>query len=388
MTAAEAERVHEVEWKGEDVTLDDVLAQLTRLRAELVVPDPHDYNLPHARNSVMNLVAVAGSEESVRRAATTGEELGAQHPSRTIIINPDPAGDSRIDASIRTHAHNLVAGVPVQYEEIQLTVHGDPANYLYSLVEPFLLPDVRTHLWWLGTPLWESETFREVLPYVDTLVVDSGHFERPYASFLALARVEDTMHEPQAVADFQWSRLKPWREAVAQVFAPHDRRAFLFGVTSIELDYTGRDRGNRVRAALLAGWLIRSLKLRLRNVVTDENGGARAIYRYPGGGEVLVSERSVDDRQSGPGRVGAVRIEALAHGRRCRLELSRDPAELERAVLSLIIDGTHVLRHDVRLYLATAPDSVLMSDVLLWGRRDPVYLSSMTAAAGFLSAFD
>ena len=39
-------------------------------------------------------------------------------------------------------------------------------------------------------------------------------------------------------------------------------------------------------------------------------------------------------------------------------------------------------------YLATAPDSVLMSDVLLWGRRDPVYLSSMTAAAGLLSAFD
>jgi len=381
-------RVHEAEWKGKGVTLDQVLDQLTRLRLELVEPAPHDYNLPHARNSVMNLVAVAGDAELVRRAAATGEELGAQHPSRTIIIHPVAGGASNIDASVRTHAHNLLAGVPIQYEEIRLEVRGDPANYLYSLVEPFLLPDVRTHLWWLGTPLWESETFREVLPHADTLVVDSGHFERPYASFLALARAEDTMHEPQAVADFQWSRLKPWREAIAQVFAPSDRRVFLRGVKSIELDYTGRDRGNRVRAALLAGWLIRSLRLRLRNVVGEGDDRAKAIYRYPGGGEVLVSERSVDDGKTGPGRVGGVRIEAAADGRRCRLELARDPDELERAVLSLQIDGASVLRHDVRLYLATAPDSVLMSDVLMWGRRDPVYLSSMTAAAGFLSAFD
>ena len=388
MSPVEEPRVHEADWHGQDVSLDEVLGQLTRLRAELVVPGPHDYNLPHARNSVMNLVAVAADDDVAGRAATTGAELGAQHPSRTIIIQPNPSGKPRIDASIRTHAHDLVAGVPIQYEEIRLKVQGDPANFLYSLVEPFLLPDVRTHLWWLGTPLWESETFREVLPFVDTLVVDSGHFERPYSSFLALARIEDAMHPPQAVADFQWSRLKPWREAVAQVFAPHDRRAFLYGVTSIELDYTGRDRGNRVRAALLAGWLIRSLKLRLRNVLADKEGGAKAIYRYPGGAEVLVSEQSIDDRQTGPGRVGAVRIEALANNRRCRVELSRDPDELERAVLSLTIDGTHVLRHDVRLYLATAPDSVLMSDVLLWGRRDPVYLSSMTAAAGFLSAFE
>lgn len=371
----EHDRLHASDWSGADVDLDEVLRRLSELRAS------------RPRNTVMNLLAMVSDDEMARRATSTAAELGVKHPSRTIVVRPMPEGPDRIDAAIRTHGHALVDGAPVQYEEVTLQVWGKPALHLYSLVEPLLTSDVRTHLWWLGTPPWESHTFLQVLEDVDTLVVDSGIFERPYESFIALARVADTMHDPQGVADFQWSRLKPWREALAQVFAPRDRQAFLRGISALGLDYTGEGRGNRSAAALLAGWLIRSLGWELQSATGMTGGSVRAFYRAPAGHPVEIAARSVATGAAGEGRIAALRIEAVAQGQTCRLEIVRDRDELERAVLRLEIGGAEAVRSEIRLGLATAPDSVLLSDVLVTGRRDPIYLESMTAAATLLSAF-
>src|SRR5438874_11639848 len=99
----------------------------------------------------MNLVAVATGEERAERAADAGQDLGAKHPSRTIVVHPRGGQGDRVDAAIRSHAHELVTGSPIQYEEVRLRVWGTRAR-LRSLIEPLLVSDVRTHLWWLGTP--------------------------------------------------------------------------------------------------------------------------------------------------------------------------------------------------------------------------------------------
>lgn len=375
------ERVSHSGWSGEDVSLDQLVDQLNRLRSAATSVGRGDYELPRPRNSVMNLVAIAADQEQADRAARVAEELGARHPSRTVVVLPMGGRGERIDAAVRSHAHDLVAGAPVQYEEIRLRVWGTRAR-LRSLVEPLLVPDVRTHLWYLVTPPWEAEAFLEVLPHVDTLVVDSATFEQPYESFLALSRLAAEMLEPQGTADFQWVRLRSWRELIAQLFAPHDRRPFLHGLRSVRIEYEGDGQANPGAAVLLAGWLVRCLHWELRS----GGGSGPAVYRISGADQAEIAVEAVKQGAAGDGRIVSLDLKAAADGSRLRLAIRRDREELERARIRVEASGLEPLDHEARLGLASAPDSVLLSELLVSGRRDPIYVSSMRAAEELLRA--
>lgn len=367
------------------MSLDEVLDHLNRLRAEFAARGAGDYELPHPRNSVMNLVVVAADDERAEEAAKVGERLGAKHPSRTIVVHPRGGQGDRIDARIRSHAHALAGGAPVQYEEVRLDVWGTRAR-LRSLLEPLLAADVRTHLWWLGTPPWDADDFKEVLPGVDTLIVDSADFERPYENFLQLARVAAEVHEPSGVADFEWVRLHPWREALAQAFTPPHRVGLLRGINALGLDYAGEGRANRGSTSLMAGWLIESLHWELRSASAGAGGTVHAHYQAPHGHPVDIAARSVAVPQGVPeGTLLAVRVEAGAAGHTARAEMVRDRDSPRRATLMLWIGDEEPIRHE--FLLSDLDEAAVLSILLAAGRRDAVYLRSLRAAGQLLSTF-
>jgi glucose-6-phosphate dehydrogenase assembly protein OpcA len=385
MATLDSGRVSHGEWSGDDVTLDRILTELNRLRAEFAARGAGDYDLPHPRNSVMNLVVVAADEERAEEAARVGEQLGVKHPSRTIVIHPKGGRGDRVDCRIRSHAHELDGGAPVQYEEVRLDVWGTRAR-LRSLVEPLLASDVRTHLWWLGTPPWDADDFREVLPGVDTLIVDSADFERPYENFLQLAEVALTVHEPRGVADFEWVRLHPWREALAQAFAPAHRVGLLRGINALGLEYAGSGRANRSSTSLVAGWLIESLHWELKSASAGRGGLVRAHYQAPHGHPVEIAARSVaGSERLQEGTLIAMRLEAAAGGQTAQAEMVRDRESPRRATLTLSIGSDEPIRHE--FLLSDLDDAAVLSILLSGGRRDPVYLRSLRAAAELLSTF-
>lgn len=380
------DRVSHVDWSGENVSLDEVLYQVNRLRSEFASQGAGDYELPHPRNSVMNLVVVAADEADAQRAAKVAEMLGTQHPSRTIVVEPVLKPGDRIDAAIQAHAHELVDSAPIQYEEIRLRVWGSRAR-LRSLVEPLLAPDVLTHLWWLGTPPWDAEAFREVLPGVNTLVVDSSDFDRPYEGFLALSEIADNLLPYQGVADFEWVRLHPWREALAQTFAPAGRVQLLHGIGAVGLDYAGEGRANRASVALMAGWLIDRLEWKLHDASAKHSGLVQALYRAPSGHAVEIAARSVqvEDGEVADGTLLALRLEGAGGGHTLHAELMRDRQDMKRATLTLEVGEEEPLRHDVPL--GESEDAEVLSTLLVLGRRDPVYLRSLRKASELLQAF-
>lgn len=378
------DRVRQVGWSGEKVGLDEILEQLNHLRAEFAARSAGDFELPHPRNSVMNLVALAPTDGASDRAAGVAQALGIQHPSRTIVVQPTLQAGDRVDAAIKAYAHELVDGAPIQYEEIRLRVWGTRAR-VRSLVEPLLAPDVQTHLWWLGTPPWEADAFREILPDVNTLVVDSSQFDRPYEGFLALAHIAEHLEPYQGVADFEWVRLRAWREALSQVFAPTRRASLLPGISAVGIDYAGEGRANRGCAALTAGWLIDRLGWELVHATAGPGGVLQAHYRAPAGHAVEIAARSVEDVRDTPdGMLLALRVEGAAHDQTLRAELARDREDLNRARLILEVGGEEPLQHDVPL--GDPEDTAVLSKLLVTGRRDPVYLRSLRSAGELLRA--
>jgi hypothetical protein len=132
------------------------------------------------------------------------------------------------------------------------------------------------------------------------------------------------------MADLHWARLDPWRETIAQFFAPVARRSFLSGITSIGIDYTGQGRGNRIPSSVLVGWIASALGWKLQRATGGPGGVVSAQYEAEKWRVVDVAFRSVAKPGLVEGEVGTIRIVGTAGGTTFRLSIARAPERTRR----------------------------------------------------------
>lgn len=316
----------EVVWRGADVTIGEVLAALSAIRQKFGREEAGDMEMPHPRSCVMTLIAVAADDQQERRAETVCRLVGAHHPAQLILIREKAElRGGHIEASISTDVQRPPNACALECELVTLRVRGAVGEHLDALIDPLLMSGVPTYLWWVGTPLFGTRELDDALKICDALVVDAARFDAPYHSFLALATLATTRHHRLGVGDFQWSRLSPWRETIAQFFSPLERRVFLSGISEVGIDYAGEGRGNRVAAALLTGWLASSLGWKLQRAASGSGGVLSARYGAGSWQPVEVNFRSVPRARLAPGEVSAVRIAGASGGQTFRISMHRDP---------------------------------------------------------------
>lgn len=373
-------------WRGEGTTIGEVVAQLTKLHAKVARHEAGDHEHAHTRNCVMNLVTVARHREDRARAVEVADTIARHHPLRAITILHDARhGGSTITAEIDTTVAEGVIGQVVQCENVRLDVVGPAGTHLYSLVEPLLVPDVHTYLWWMGAPPLSEPAFRESLELAEVLVVDSATFERPFISVLELSELAAEVGERIGVSDLQWGRLRPWRELIAQFFSPGSRRSLLDGVNGVGVDYVGEGRGNRIPAALLAGWLASMLGWKLKRAAGGAGGVVVAWFESPREHPVEVAFRSVPPQEGlSDGELAAVRLDAVAGGVTGAMSIRRDPEDATQVVEQIETGENHSLRQV--LALENPDEGDLLLRLLASVGKDPVYEAALQSAAELLRA--
>src|SRR5207248_8066153 len=133
----------------------------------------------HPRNSVLDVIVISADAAEAERAAAVVEELAIHHPCRAVVVLDEPGtGESRIDATVTSLTHPLVAGSACQYEQVFLRVRGQAAEHIPSLVDSLLIPDVVTFVWWAGSPPLGKPRFNSILDSADVVLVDSARFDR------------------------------------------------------------------------------------------------------------------------------------------------------------------------------------------------------------------
>ena len=159
MTNAEAVRE---EWRGPVESMSQVLAQMRRVRSAVAREEGPSLDHIRPRNSVLNLVVVAREWSGAEEAAATIARLAAGHPCRAIFLVDEPESKrTHIEARVAVQARPLAAGMMCEYEQVFLRVEGPTANHIPSLVEPLLEGDLRTVLWWIGSPPIGTRRFAE-----------------------------------------------------------------------------------------------------------------------------------------------------------------------------------------------------------------------------------
>jgi glucose-6-phosphate dehydrogenase assembly protein OpcA len=218
---------------------------------------------PQLRTSTMTHVVWA-PPKWLDRAKRVLAGLEERHPSRTILLVPEPGRTSRVEADATVRDFELGGGREVLSEVIELRLRGDAARHPASVVLPLLVSDLPAFCRWRGQPDWDGEALRELLDVVDRLVVDSSEWPRIPAAYGRFAEFFDGV----AASDLAWRRTLPWRVVLAE------RWPAIAQVRRLTVD------GPRADALLLVGWLRSALR---RDVaLTRRDAGAVEAVRFDG----------------------------------------------------------------------------------------------------------
>ncbi len=230
-------------WESDNVTIGQVENALTDLRR-------HEQRAA-VRTSVLTLVAVVNTDAEADGARQIIADLGARHPSRSLIIvavDDEPDAANGTDASVWVRAIER-EGRAVCFEEVVLRVRGNARHHLDSIVEPFALPDVPMVVW---LPAGLPSPGDPLMQAANRVVVDSRAVAEAGGDVLARSL---TLAKRLPVADLSWMRLEQWRSMLTGLFEGAVYRPFLGAVDRVEV------RGNHGPRFLLGGWLLRRLNL-------------------------------------------------------------------------------------------------------------------------------
>jgi Glucose-6-phosphate dehydrogenase subunit len=224
------------DWDGTNVRLDEVGNALAALRAQ----SAREGAPPNLRTSVMTHLAWV-PEEWVEQARAALAGMGEQHPSRSILLFPQPdAGTSQIDALVSLECY-AVPDVDrlICSEVIELQLLGTRAKAPASVVEPLLISDLPVFLRWRGEPPWGTAELDQLVELTDRLIVDSTEWDDVPYPYRHLAKLFDRT----AVSDIAWARTSRWRTHLATLWPE---------IADVRVV---RVHGTVAQAQLIAGWL-------------------------------------------------------------------------------------------------------------------------------------
>jgi glucose-6-phosphate dehydrogenase assembly protein OpcA len=219
-----------------------VAAALTSVRAiedELAsLRVDRESGTPFQRTSVLTHIAWV-PEEWVAAAEDVLAGLAERHPSRTIVLVPEPHADDGLEGAAEVECYPAGDGRSVCVETIRIHLRGHRSEAPASVVQPLLVPDLPVFLRWRGLPPFGEQPFEQLVDVVDRLIVDSTEWPGLPAPYARLAEV----FERVAVSDIAWARTSRWRPQLASLWP---------GIADVR---RVRVSGTAAQAHLLAGWL-------------------------------------------------------------------------------------------------------------------------------------
>lgn len=215
---------------------------------------------PIQRTSVMTHIAWVPTQW-VEAAEDVLTGLADRHPSRTIVLVPDPEAEDGIEATAEVAQFPLGNGRQVCVETIRVRLNGSRAGVPASVVEPLLLPDLPVFLRWRGVPPFGEGPFDQLVDVVDRLIVDSTEWPGLPGPYVHLAGIFDRV----VVSDIAWARTSRWRPQLASLWPG------IADVKAIEVE------GTEAQANLLAGWLRSRLRhdVELQHTQSDRLVGVK-----------------------------------------------------------------------------------------------------------------
>jgi glucose-6-phosphate dehydrogenase assembly protein OpcA len=329
---------------------------------------------PVVRACGLNLViACADGEAELHEAGRLVAAISEAVPARALVVTPGHGRATReaaaLDLSVAVHSHSTADGVVVCSEQVTIEVAPSDYGLVPATVRQLVVEELPVHVWWRRPDLLRDPLLGILAQVAERLIVDSASPKPKGAELAEIEAASSGGAFENRVADIHWTRLEPWREALASFFDDPGQRRALGTVHELAVT-TGGTRARSTGALYLAGWLTSRLGWR--------PGASPDEWLRPDGGAARLHFE--DDSSFPEGEIGSARLVLGGSGgtqRACVAQRSSDRPEL--VVLSVETGGTCPPRRRIRF--APADTAALAIRVLQRPASDPVFDAALAAAA-------
>jgi len=249
------------------------------------------------------------------------EDLRGQHidtsisnlqPRRLITIAPTIEKENNLETLVAAYCPlpEEGGGKTACGDVIVLRGNKTAINDGLEIVETLVPDELPSWLWWNGR-IDEAPEFLEALALPNRrLIIDTALGEPKVCLDLLFQRIQSG----QAVNDLNWLRLRGWRETLAMVFDPLQRRKALDNIEKIDIDIEG---SQSVQGLLLAAWIADRLNWKLKNRITSKKDLIKVSFIRPDNQMVSVSLTSlpIGKPSINPGQIVGLRIIARSNNK-------------------------------------------------------------------------
>ncbi len=236
--------------------------------------------IPLVKKNAASLIAVVADSQGAAAVTQAIGSLSRHHPGRfvTVVLRPDQISSREADGY--QCALTLACSDETCYEHIVIPRSPENSSSLSQLAKMLLPSDLPVILWWRypfqpGEPL-----FQEFSSLASQVILDSITIKNPHSGFTKILELLQT-RQPQGVRDINWSRLTPWRIALASLYDLAAYQPFLAAAEHLEIVYSHQLSRhhllNNSQVLLLFSWLASRLGWSLRSGITEEQPAA--VYR-------------------------------------------------------------------------------------------------------------
>ena len=218
-----------------------------------------------SRACLSNLIIYTDDEKDQEMITATIAEFILKHPCRAILIIAQPKNaQSKLEANVFTHTPDI-DGKRKKFscEQITLHVSGPSVKELASVVQPLLVPDLPVYLWWRGMFLTQKSLVQQMLPFTDRFIYDGVSWTNLQYTVPQVADYIEKYKESVGFTNFNWSRLRPWREYAADFFDSGMFQNEVWDINRVRVEYMalpGQEEGYQFRALLFVAWLATQLE--------------------------------------------------------------------------------------------------------------------------------
>ena len=248
-----------------------------------------DKNLPHSTPPLDSSVASSLSSKSSKKQT---EDLRGQYidsaiselqPRRLITLAPTIEEKNELETLVAAYCPLPEEGGGNYACGDVVVLRGDLESLKkgLSILEELVPEELPSWLWWNGQLDEAPELLNQLAITTRRLVIDSALGD-PHK---CLKLLKEKIESGHAVNDLNWLRLRSWRETLAMVFDPLNRRNSLNHVINLDIDIEGN---HPVQGLLLAAWIADRLEWQLDGCNSVEGKYIKAKFNRRDGTTVKL----------------------------------------------------------------------------------------------------
>ncbi|HYP59307.1 MAG TPA: glucose-6-phosphate dehydrogenase assembly protein OpcA, partial [Thermomicrobiales bacterium] len=250
-------------WEADQINPGDVRGVLNRMWGEIAAERRSGNRLARAvadaasmRTQTVNLVVISDGNTNHSDPAQLVTHLPDFTPSRVVILTSQVGWAQTLKVGVDVEERpNKPPHAPTRIEVISVRGRGER---LASVATPLLVPELPDFVWCTTPEFARDPVLDELSEQVDRIMVDSSASPNPATALNYLVHLVKAGGTELKISDMAWTRLRSWRQMVAQFFDNPSHLTCLYETEEVIIECAKRDgtgKSGITGALLAAAWL-------------------------------------------------------------------------------------------------------------------------------------